>query len=592
MASVPALGLRWRKGHAEALRIGDTSITHWLRESDEGWILDLAGWIERRVLEALCEKSETDTFPRELFTAAKRGTCPLSPIARLTLVIVGTLRGITSLRGLERFARMDLRGIWILGGWCPDHSTLGRFLERLHGKVSETIFERLTVEALCAVGKRVCDVSLDGTIVCAVASRYGRLHADAVAERLERATRKVAAAPDDGKAKSELEQAEACTRALAAQQKTRQETGRDLASIQICPSEPDAVTHKTKEGAFHPAYVASVVATPERFIVGVDVDARDELVSVEPLLCEAMAISAQVHAALSSRECGTSPTPVASHSVAAAEDATATSERAHTLEVARADGAYLVSKVLLLEAKLGIELRINIGSLAESVPQPQGFNPADPYAFDKDRFRLVVLPASDYAPERKCLQCPMGALLDHERNYPANKHVPAATSYRAHGVRCASCPYASRCLQKAKQRTVRRYVSDSTRERMCDRMLAPQVRAERGVRSKSVEPCFASTKGPQGLRRFHRRGVRGARLEFRLHALAHNMGRLASLARGGRRAGRAGRPQGSLRRAARGRTLTDGRVPRPWGMANAFLRSGRASNREGSIELARFSRPQ
>jgi hypothetical protein len=274
------------------------------------------------------------------------------------------------------------------------------------------------------------------------------------------------------------------------------------------------------------------------------------------MLREAMAISAQVHAALSAAEGVAMAAPVESHSAASVEVATPP-EPAHTLEVARADGAYLVSKVLHLEAKLGLELRINIGSLADSVLQPQGFNPTDPYAFDKDRFRLVVLPATEYGPERKCLQCPMGALLEHERNYPANKHVPAATSYRARGVRCASCPYASRCLQKAKQRTVRRYVSDSTREAMRDRMLSPQVRAERGVRSKSVEPCFASTKGPQGLRRFHRRGVRGARLEFRLHALAHNLGRLASLARGGRRAGRAGRPQGSLRRAARCRASTN-----------------------------------
>ena len=185
-AGVPTPHPRWRKGHRDGLSIGDHSVAQWLRESDEGWILDLAGWIERRVLAALNQGSDSDTFPRELFTPAKRGTSPLSPVALLTLVLVGTLRGVTSLRGLERFARMDLRGIWILGGWCPDHSTLGRFVERLHGKVSEQLFERLTVDALCAVGKRVCDVSLDGTIVCAVASRDGRLHADAVTERVER----------------------------------------------------------------------------------------------------------------------------------------------------------------------------------------------------------------------------------------------------------------------------------------------------------------------------------------------------------------------------------------------------------------------
>ena len=395
--------------------------------------MDLAGWIERRVLQALREESDASVFPRELFVTATRGACPLSPVTLLTLVIVGTLRGVTSLRGLERFARLDLRGIWILGGWCPDHSTLGRFLERLHGKVSEPLFEHLTVEALRAVGKRVCDVSLDGTVVCAVASRYGRLHADAIAERLERAQRHAAVAPEDAKVAHALEQARACAQALASQQQARQEVGRDPASIQICPSEPEAVTHKTKEGAFHPAYVASVTATPERFLVGVDVDARDELVSVEPMLEQAMAISARVHAALSaaSEAPGATtaspdgaaldlPGPTASNAgsgpaVPTGPAPPTRAKPAHTLTVARADGACLVSKVLNLEAKLGIELRIHIGSLADRVPQPQGFNLADPYAFDKDRFRLVVLPATDYAPARKCLQCPMGALLGQER---------------------------------------------------------------------------------------------------------------------------------------------------------------------------------
>ena len=408
-----------------------------------------------------------------------------------------------------------------------------------------------------------------------------------------------ATTPDDVKVKEELERAEACARALAARPKTRQEMGRDLSSLTVCPSEPEAVTHKTKEGAFHPAYIASITATPERFIVGVDVDARDELVSVEPMLHQALAISAQVHAALSS-----APQDVASADPADLPSTHSGSDSAppppgtlpqapakpvHTLTVARADGAYLVSKVLNLEETLGVELRIHIGSLADRVPHPQGFNPADPYAFDKDRFRLVGLPATAYAPARKCLQCPMGALLGHERNYPANKHVPAATSDRAHGVRGARCPYASRCLQKAKQRTVRRYVSDATREAMRDRMLSPQVRAERGVRSKSVEPCFASTKGPQGLRRFHRRGVRGARLEFRLHALAHNLGRLASLARGGRRAGRAGRPRGLIRRGARCRASTESRRTQTVESRRRLPASRTCSTPRGGIEVARFS---
>lgn len=82
-------------------------------------------------------------------------------------------------RELERLAALDLRGMWILGGWCPDHRTIGRFVAKLHGKISQTRFEHLTVEALRAVGKRVCDVSLDGTVIAAVASRSHRLGVEA-----------------------------------------------------------------------------------------------------------------------------------------------------------------------------------------------------------------------------------------------------------------------------------------------------------------------------------------------------------------------------------------------------------------------------
>jgi hypothetical protein len=587
-AAHTATSPRWRVGHAAALYLGDHSITQWLRDSDEAWILDLAGWIERRVLQALREDPAGAAFPTDLFVPATRGTCPRSPVALWTLVLVGTLRGVTSLRELERFAALDLRGIWIMGGWCPDHSTIGRFIARLHGTVSVQLFERLTTEALCAIGKRVCDVSLDGTIVCAVASRYGRLHAEAVAERLDRAPRQVAAAPAEENAAVALAQAAACAQALASQPQTRRETARDLASIAIGPSEPEAVVHTTKEGAFHPAYVASVIATPERFIVGVEVDARDELASVVPLLDQARAISAQVHAALSA-DVPADAAPADVPADAAPADVPAAGP-AHTIAVARADGNYLVSKVLDLEARLGIELRINIGSFADSVPQPQGFNPNDRRAFAKDRFHLVVLPATAYAPERRCLQCPMGALLHHERNYPATGHVPAATSYRAHGVRCATCPYASRCLQKANQRTVRRYASDAQQEQMRDRMLAPEVRAERGARTTAVEPCFASLKGPQRLRRFHRRGLRGVRLEFRLHALAHNMGRLVALAHGGRRGGRRGGApaalQGGLRRARPGQRVGRRRPPRAAGRSH---RQWRVLPRERPLDVARFS---
>lgn len=42
-----------------------------------------------------------------------------------------------------------------------------------------------------------------------------------------------------------------------------------------------------------------------------------------------------------------------------------------------------------------------------------------------------------------------------------------------------------------------------------------------------VEPCFAELRERQGLRRFHRRGLPGVRVEFALHCIAFNLKKTA-----------------------------------------------------------------
>ena len=66
---------------------------------------------------------------------------------------------------------------------------------------------------------------------------------------------------------------------------------------------------------------------------------------------------------------------------------------------------------------------------------------------------------------------------------------------------------------------------DEVREAMREVMGQPGARAEYRRRQGMVEPVFASLRQKQGLGRFRRRGLAGARLEFSLHVLAHNLGR-------------------------------------------------------------------
>ena len=53
----------------------------------------------------------------------------------------------------------------------------------------------------------------------------------------------------------------------------------------------------------------------------------------------------------------------------------------------------------------------------------------------------------------------------------------------------------------------------------------PAARERYARRSHIVEPVFAELKERQGLKRFRRRGTRGARLELSLHCLAFNLKR-------------------------------------------------------------------
>lgn len=571
-ASVPARGPRRREvpaapalrahryleGDAASIRVGNEWLDELLQARGMGWVIELEAWLRRRVV--LHTDDPALRFPEALLRAESAGARPLSPLALFAAVLIGTLLGITSLRALERWAAADLRALWILGGFAPDHSTFGRFLLRLQGGVSEELFERLTEEALREVGRSLRDVSLDATTLQAATSRYRRLGAEAVARQLAEAQAAAGAAPDDAEAARAVAHAEACARALAEGERRRRDARHDPAGVTVCPSDLEAVVHKLKEGHFAPAVLASVIATDDRFVVAAAVHATEEIAVVAPLLDQAERLAVAVHGpsprlparpaacagpartAPAAPPCAPGSRPLRDARCAVAgrdERVEARAARARVgpcgLEVVRADANYLTGVVLREEVARGVELRVSVGARAGPRPAPQGFNPDDRRAFDKSRFRLVVLPANDYAPERTCLQCPMGALLPWASRDGARPGDPAHDVYRAVGVRCGVCPYRARCAPRNPRRRVARYPDDPLKEAMGERLAAAPRRQDGRIRATSVEPVFSVVKGVQGLRRFRRRGLRKALLEWHLHLIAHNLRRMMSLG-GARRA--------------------------------------------------------
>ncbi|KEQ17182.1 hypothetical protein GZ78_15160 [Endozoicomonas numazuensis] len=60
------------------------------------------------------------------------------------LILYGIMQGITSLRTLERLARVDLGCMWVTGGIFPDHAIIGRFINMHSESMTGAFFESLT----------------------------------------------------------------------------------------------------------------------------------------------------------------------------------------------------------------------------------------------------------------------------------------------------------------------------------------------------------------------------------------------------------------------------------------------------------------
>ncbi|GHA88539.1 hypothetical protein GCM10007159_07440 [Modicisalibacter luteus] len=59
---------------------------------------------------------------------AATGRAPYAPRAMMGLILYGIMHGVSSLRALERLARVDLGGMCVAGGISPDHANIGRFI--------------------------------------------------------------------------------------------------------------------------------------------------------------------------------------------------------------------------------------------------------------------------------------------------------------------------------------------------------------------------------------------------------------------------------------------------------------------------------
>lgn len=191
------------------------------------------------------------------------------------IIVYGLMRGISSLRELERFARVDVACWWVSGGIFPDHSVLGRFIDTHGQQISESLFAGVAQAALKRTGSTRESVAGDGTVIEAMSTRFGIMKREAAARRLEALEQ--AGESDSAEAQSLEQMCEVLD------QRHRDNGGRG--HRQLNPQEPEAVILKQKHAAgYRASYVATVMANDERVVVDAELGVGNELAPMQEMI--------------------------------------------------------------------------------------------------------------------------------------------------------------------------------------------------------------------------------------------------------------------------------------------------------------------
>lgn len=407
------------------------------------------------------------------------GRPPYAPRAMLGLILSGILQGITSLRDLERFARVDLGCWWVSGGILPDHSIIGRFIQRHAHVLTEGFFDQLVRQVLKVTGSGSAVVAGDGTIIEAAASRYRLVREEALREALTEAREALAAAPQERSRARRVAQFEQAHAVMQQRQRAREAAGKNAARVQINPQEPDARVQPLKDKKrFQASYKPSVLANEKRVVLAHGVHCSSETEPLGELLDRA-----QAHG---------------------------------EIETVLLDAGYFSDAVLEAAARRNIELLCPQGN-----SRGKDWNKQSEKYYPKGRFV--------YDPAHDAYRCPAGAHLTRVSQYRGSERYPGYVRYA--GPACASCAQRPRCTRNSAGRHIKRYAGDGAKDALREKMAQPEQRARYVKRQGMVEPVFSQLRGRQGLNRFRRKGLKAVRLEFALHAMAYNLGRAMALGR-------------------------------------------------------------
>lgn len=397
---------------------------------------------------------------------ANRGRPPYSPKNMLGIILYGIMQGVSSLRGLERMARLDLGCMWVSGGITPDHANIGRFINMHSQSLTDPFFEAIVLTALTKTGSGLETLAGDGTVIEAACSQYKIYREEALRHMAEESQTQLDKTPQNKALQKTVGQLNDALAIIDVRNTKRKANNR-----QISLTEPESMLQKAKRGrGFWASYKPSVMANKQRIVVSSAVDPGSEIAVIPQMLKQAMKIGDNQ-----------------------------TEERL-------LDAGYFAGEVIQATLQHDVSLLCPQKSLSKRIPKAK--------VFLKSQFR--------YDASTDSYICPAGEQLHFIK-------PRKATEIRKYGkAPCDDCPLKAQCTtpKNKEGRKILRYPEDDKKEALCEIMDHPQARASFSKRQGMVEPVFSHLRQVQGLNRFRRKGLAGVRTEFALHLLAYNISRI------------------------------------------------------------------
>lgn len=403
------------------------------------------------------------------------GRSPYAPQCMLGLILYGVMQGVSSLRPLEKLAVMDMGCLWVSGGITPDHSIIGRFIQRHEVQLSHDFFEQLTRKVLKVTGSKTDMIAGDGSVIEAAASRFKLMKLEALEKAIQDEDSDDKPRRKRPKDSNKLHQAK---QVLEQRQQALRSKGKAADKIQINSEEPDAVLQPRKGNkGFSSAYKTSVMANECRVIVATAVDPVSETAVVNDLFEQAQC-QGEVKTALF-------------------------------------DAGYFSESVIKAGQERDIELLCPEGNSLG-----RDWNKQSAKYYPKSQF--------EYDPQGDHYRCPEGQQLTRISHYQGSEQNPAHTLYGSSA--CQQCSKMSACTRSTKGRQIKRYPIDGDKDALRRKMQQPEVRQRYLKRQGMVEPVFAHLRGQQKFNRFRRKGLRAVSVEFNLQAMAYNLSRVLHIA--------------------------------------------------------------